>query len=177
MEKEIAIPVGVLVERRKIDHPWAEWSWKPVAVTADLPDIEHWRVLAADAAVTRYYAGRADVVLHRRLAEAYLANLAGETPMLWVVLRRSEDAVGGIPWCVHTVSASPYDALHYLDPAEDIVEPVPMPHEVLGRLIAFLKAHPQEEEPFVKRVRDRVEPEEVKFSQQPIFARRERIPD
>ena len=176
LEREITLPVGVVVERRAIDHPWAEWSWKPVAVLADPPAFEPWQVLTIEDSVTRYLAATVQMSLHRRLVEAYRMNLAGDAPKLWAVLQEADEADTIGPYEVHLVTASPYEAQDYLDSGDEIVEALPMPKEILDVVLDFVKAHPLEEV-FKKRKRDRVDTEEVKFSQQPIFARVQRSAD
>ena len=34
MEKQESMPLGVVVEWRRIDHPWKDHDWRPVAVIA-----------------------------------------------------------------------------------------------------------------------------------------------
>jgi len=179
LEKEITMPVGVVVERRKLDNPWADWAWKPVDVLPDPPAMEPWRMLKAEGNATHYHAATVELNLHRKLVEAYRVNLAGEAPLLWVVLQEvdySESGADEWPYKVHLVTASPYDAQDLLDSGDEIVEAVAMPEAILARVVAFVKAHP-EEEVFRKRKRDRLDVEELKFSKQPIFARTDRIVD
>ncbi len=176
MGKELTIPVGAVVERRRIDNPWADWAWKPVAALADPPPSASWRVLKAEGDVTQFFAGCADLTLHRKLVEAYRINLAGDEPMLWIVLADADaeaETDPDQPYVLHMVTASPYDAQDYLDSGDGIVEAVPMPEAIVARLVAFVKAHP-EEEVFKKRKRDRVDVEEHKFGNQPIFLRNDR---
>lgn len=167
------MPIGVVVERRRIDHPWAEWTWRPIDAMADPPPIEDWHVLTERGDVTHYYAATATMTLHRKLVEAYRVNLAGEAPVLWVVLQEDDQRGSDRPYRVHMVTASPYEAQDYLDSGEEIVEAVPMPEAVLATVIAFVKAHP-EEQAFRKRKRDRIDPQQARFGKQPIFARQAR---
>lgn len=176
MEKEITMPVGVVVERKKIDHIWADWTWKPVAVLCDPPEIPAWHVMKSEGAITHFHAATVGLNFHRKLVEAYKVNLAGEAPLLWVILQEvdySESSSDEWPYKVHLVTASPYDAQDLLDSGDEIVEAVAMPEAIVSRLVAFVKAHP-EEVPFKKRKRDRLDLEELKFSKQPIFARVDR---
>jgi len=179
LEKEITVPLGVLVERRKIDHPWAEWSWKPVAVLSDPPAIDPWLVLKSDRDVTQFHAATVDLNLHRTLVEAYRTNLAGDAPLVWVVLQEadSDDEASDIwPYKVHSVTVSPYEAQDHLDGGDEIVESVAMPEAILTLLLAFVRAHP-EEQVFKKRKRDRLDVEELKFGKLPIFAPGNRLGD
>jgi hypothetical protein len=38
--------VGVVVERRKARSPWIDFTWKPVAVLAGLPEAAPWTMLS-----------------------------------------------------------------------------------------------------------------------------------
>lgn len=180
MQAEVSIRVGVVVERRKLDNPWAKWSWRPVAVFTDAPEVpdgEPWRVLVAEGDATRFHAGTFTLTLHRKLVEAYKVNLARDAPSFWVVLQeREDDAAADIPWFVDTVTASPYEAQNFADTGEGLIEPVPVPQELLGWMVDFVRAHP-EEEIFKKRKRDRLDVEELKFGKEPIFSQTRRVVD
>ncbi|WP_162901433.1 DUF3305 domain-containing protein [Breoghania sp. L-A4] len=177
MQAEVSIRVGVVVERLRIDNRWAQWSWRPVAVFTDAPEDDAWRVLVADGDVTRFHAGNATVTLHRKLVEAYRVNLARDAPSLWVVLRDAEEAdAGDMPYAVAAVTASPYEAQDYADSGEGLIEPVPVPPELLAWLVDFVRAHPAQEE-FKKRKRDKLRIEEQKFGKEPIFKRSGNAPD
>lgn len=178
MQAEVSIRVGVVVERRRLDHRWAQWSWRPVAVFTDAPDIDEWRVLVADGDVTRFHAGTVTLTLHRKLVEAYKVNLARDEPSFWVVLRDAEDEEdeGDMPWVVDTVTASPYEAQNFADTGEGLIEPVPVPKDLLGWMLEFVRAHPSEEI-FKKRKRDRLQVEDLKFGKEPIFSQTRRVVD
>ena len=66
------------------------------------------------------------------------------------------------------VTASPYEAQDYLDSGEEIVEAIPMPQRVSELVEAFCAYH-HKEEAFVKRKRDKVKTEDLKFGKEPIF--------
>lgn len=178
MQAEISIRVGVVVERRRLDHKWAQWSWRPVAVFTDAPDIEDgddWRAMVADGDVTRFHAGTVVLTLHRKLVEAYKVNLAREEPSFWVVLQDAEDDAA-MPYFVDTVTASPYEAQNFADTGEGLIEPVPVPPELLTWMVDFVRAHP-DEEIFKKRKRDRLNVEQLKFGKEPIFSQTRRVVD
>ncbi len=167
LKNEVSIPVGAVVERRRVDHPWAEWSWRPVAAVVEPPALEEWHVMVRDGDITRYHAGTALVTLHRKLVEAYRINLALETPSLWIMLDAA-DPSSAMPWHLSQITASPYDAQDLADSGEGILEQVPMPEDLLALLVEFVRGHPAPEE-FRKRRRDEVKVEELKFGKEPIF--------
>src|SRR3990172_766053 len=77
--------VGVVVERRKIDHPWQEYSWRPVEVVPGAPPTTQWRVLHAGDGRTRYLAGAPTVELVATQTVGYRFNLSQRVPVVFVV--------------------------------------------------------------------------------------------
>jgi hypothetical protein len=59
---------------------------------------------------------------------------------------------------VHSVTADPAEGEAMTEPGSWIVDAVPMPDAIRDRLAAFVAAH-HVERPFVKRQRDRTDPE------------------
>src|SRR5260221_4014294 len=90
-----AMPVGVVVERRRLNNPWQDESWLPIAV---LPGASAagWRVLHEDGERLQAYAGTLPVELFRKETASYKHNLETATPQVYVVLRPSDDPIW--PW-------------------------------------------------------------------------------
>lgn len=149
------IPVGVVVERVKSASQWIDYLWRPVAVLAGEPETAPWTKLSGDDERARFYAGRADVALHRAETAQYRDNLATGAPSLWVVLRPTE---ADPPYALFTVTADPAEGEAMTEAGSDIVEPVPMPEPIRSALEAFVAEHHQEHA-FEKRKRDRANPE------------------
>ncbi|WP_319775745.1 DUF3305 domain-containing protein [Breoghania sp.] len=168
LKNEISIPVGAIVERRRVDHPWADWSWRPVAAVVEPPALEDWHVMVSEGDTTRYHAGTTLVTLHRKLVEAYRINLALDVPSLWIMLDAA-DPSAAMPWQLSQITVSPYDAQDLADSGEGILEQVPMPEDLLALLVEFVRHHPAPEE-FRKRRRDEVKLEDLQFGKEPIFA-------
>ena len=83
------IAVGIVVARRKADSPWIDFTWKPVAALAGLPDAAPWTVLSQDPDGVTFYAGAAEIELYRTETTNYRDNLGSSAPMLWVALRQT----------------------------------------------------------------------------------------
>jgi Protein of unknown function (DUF3305) len=160
MERTVEVPLGVVIERRAIDNPWQRWRWRPVSVIPGGPPIENARVLLRGEGWMHVHAATLPLRLHRRETEAYRVNLSNRPPRVWVVLRprEEEDAESERAYRPLLVTASPYEAQDYLDSAEDIVEAVRMPDEIIAWVQAFVDRH-HVDEPFRKRKRDRVDPQ------------------
>ena len=155
IEPLVRIPVGVVVERRKAKSPWVDFVWRPVAVLPGVPDAAPWTVLDSDADRMTFYGGAAEIELYRSDVPAYWANLATDAALLWVVLRPT-----GLepPYEIAAVTADPGEGEAFTGSATDVVETVPMPEPVRATLAEFV-AHHHVEHPFVKRRRDRPNPE------------------
>lgn len=164
--RQVIYPLGVVVEKRKSQHPWGDWLWKPISVFTGAEPRARWDPLMHEETVTRYHAGTGNLVLHRKETEAYIENLSLEVPVIYVILQESGTAE--FPWELHTITASPFEAQDYEDAGGDIVEKVPMPDEVAAFVQAFVDHHHVEQK-FIKRKRDKVKLEEQKFGKHPIF--------
>jgi hypothetical protein len=167
MARTETLDVGVIVERRKLDHPWQEWSWRPVAVVAGAPGVDGWKPTVSGDGWAQFHAATVTVDLHPAETEGYVVALQADPPRLWVVLRQDENG-GDFPYKVHIVTMSAYRAQDYMDSAEEIVEAVPMPAPMIAWVEAFVAEH-FVAEPFRKRRRDEVKIEELKFGKEPIF--------
>lgn len=151
MERMKAMPLGVVIERREIDNPWEQYAWCPIAVIPGAGPVEGWRVLNEGPGWTQYHAATLPLELHRKETEAYRTNLSDEPPVIYVVLRETEED-GAWDFEPFLVTASPFDAQDYLDSGDDIVEGVPMPDGVVAWVQAFVDKH-HVDEPFIKRKR------------------------
>jgi uncharacterized protein DUF3305 len=151
----MSIPVGVVVERSKSASPWADFHWRPVRVLAGVPDTPPWTKLTEDNERTSFYVGAAPVELYRTETAHYLDNLQVETPLLWIVLRPAE---GDPPYELAMVTADPAEGEGMTEAGVNIVEAVEMPEPLRDAIAAFVAEHHVERE-FVKRKRDRANPE------------------
>ncbi|GAB4168687.1 MAG: DUF3305 domain-containing protein [Thalassobaculales bacterium] len=135
-----SLPVGIVVERRRLDHPWADAAWRPVEVMPGAPALDGpWPVLAEGPGFTRWYAGTLDLLAHRRDTASIRDNLMWEKPQLWVVLRQTGEGEGGQPWQPILVTAAPDEAQHCMEAGEDLVEAVDMPEAVAIWLADFVR--------------------------------------
>lgn len=172
MQREVTIPVTVVVEKRKPKSVWLNEIWLPVAVMPGTPPVDDGAELMRAGDTVRYLAGRTEIHLHAKETEAYQFNLASAEPALYVVMRPCE---GAIPLALHIVTASPYEAQDYNDNGNDVVERVALPEAVHGLVAAFIDAHHVPED-FKKRKRDAGVRDEPLFGKEPIFlTRRDRM--
>jgi hypothetical protein len=151
-----SIPVGVVVERSKSASQWADFYWRPVGVLAGAPDTAPWTKLSDNGERATFYAGAAQIELYRTETANYRDNLRLETPLLWIVLRPVE---ADPPYELAAVTADPSEGEAMTEAGSNLVEPVPMPEPMRETIAAFVAEHHVEQEKFVKRKRDRANPE------------------
>ena len=149
------IIVGVVVERRKADSPWIDFLWRSVGVLPDAPDMAAWSVLRDEGDTVLFYAGSRIIDLHRSETARYRDNLATGNPLLWVVLSPAE---GDWPYTLAAVTADPAEGEVFTEAGANLVETVAMPDVVREAVESFVAEHHVERE-FVKRKRDRANPE------------------
>ena len=149
------ISVGVVVERRKAASPWIDYTWRPATALPGVPVTAPWTQLSVQGDVATFYAGAAEVVLYRTDTAQYRDNLATGAPALWVALRPT-----GVepPFELVVVTADPAEGEGLTQNGDHLVEMVPMPDQVRAVVEAFVAEH-HVEQPFVKRKRDRPDPE------------------
>ena len=150
-----SIPVGVVVERSKSSSQWTDFYWRPVGVLAGAPETPAWTKLSDDGERTSFYAGSAAIELYRTETANYRDNLRLETPLLWVILRPAE---ADPPYELAAVTADPAEGEAMTEAGANLVDTVAMPKPVQDAVAAFVAEH-HVEEVFVKRKRDRANPE------------------
>jgi len=151
----VRIPVGVVVERRKAASQWIDFTWHPVGVLPDEPDVAPWTPLREDGETKSFYAGSATVDLYRSETARYRENLLNGAPGVWVALSPSE---GEHPYVVAVVTVDPAEGEGYTETAAYIVEQVPMPEVVREAVERFVDEH-YVGEAFVKRKQKPADPE------------------
>ena len=140
MSADQSMPMGVVIERRRIDNPWQDHSWMPVAVIPGAAPVADWLTLREGDGWTHFHAATLDLELFRGETEGYRFNLSQRPPVVFVVLRRGEEADDPevLPFLV---TACPYEAESYAESGDEIVEGVAMPDEVVAWLQDFVDRH------------------------------------
>ncbi|MEK9673391.1 MAG: DUF3305 domain-containing protein [Rhodospirillaceae bacterium] len=168
-----AIPVGVIIERRKIDNPWKEYSFLPVAVVPGmtaLEDGEDWRLVREGDDWSHFHAATLDLELFPGETQGYKTNLSNFQPHVYVVLTPGEEE-GDAEVIPTLVTACPHEAGSYMEDSEMIVEGVHMPEELAAWIGAFVEKH-HVEEPFKKRQRKAYDPRKGDFRARPLVDRK-----
>jgi hypothetical protein len=150
-----SIAVGVVVERSKSSSQWADFYWRPAGVLAGAPETPPWTKLNDDGERASFYAGSTEIELYRTETANYRDNLRLETPLLWIILRPVE---ADPPYELAAVTADPAEGEAMTEAGANLVDTVAMPKPVRDAVAAFVAEH-HVEEVFVKRKRDRANPE------------------
>jgi hypothetical protein len=140
------LDVAVVMRRERLHGPasrWQPWRWALDAVMPDAPGLgREPRLLRGDEEAQRWLHPGFKVELFRDEAEGYALNLDSPAPC-WFVLWRMEEEAGVAPWPIARpliVTLSYNEAGRWLD-AQETVEQVPAPPEVLAWLRVFADAH------------------------------------
>ena len=120
-----------------------------------LPDAAPWTMLATEGEAATFYAGAAEIELYRSEADNYRRNLASGAPSVWVALQPTGREP---PYEIAAVTADPAEGEGLTEPAQGIIEAVPMPERLRDAIAAFVAKY-HVEHVFTKRSRDHANPE------------------
>ena len=137
------LDVAVIMRRERIDNRWQPWRWTLEDVVLQQPAFgTDARLLVQSADEQRWLHPNFRVELLVTDAEGYYLNVTTEKPCFWVVWRMEEEAaLADEPVAVpQRVTLSYHDAGRWLD-AQEPVEQVPAPLEVVQWMQAFVDAH------------------------------------
>ncbi len=155
------VRVAVVMQRERIDNRWQPWRWQLAEI---VPHEDSFgaepRLLLKDDQQERWLHPGFLVELFTDDADGYHLNVSTPQPCFWVVWRMEEEPAHGDE-CIaipQTVTLSYHDAGRWLD-AQETVEQVPAPAEVLGWLQAFVDEH------HVQELKRRKRPESFKTLQ------------
>lgn len=155
MDRSERKTVGVLVERRRLDSPWVDASWRPVVIVPEQPQLAPWTVLEEAGGTTLFHAGPAEIALFPSEAENYKHNLDSGRPSIYVVLRR-DAGEPGMRLLLATVDPGEVDT--HSDAGDDLIEALPLPAPLVLWMERFVARH-YVPRPFHKRRRDRADTE------------------
>jgi Protein of unknown function (DUF3305) len=152
-----AIHVAVVMEREAQPNRWQDWRFKLVEVVAheDAFGTEP-RVLRDDGKTRSTLYPAFTLELFRDETEGYHLNLTSGAPV-WFVVWRTDDEDPSRAW-PETVSLSYTEAGRWLD-AQERVDNVPLPHDVVAWLQAYTDEHYKPEPKKRRRPQSFIAPE------------------
>ena len=151
--------VGVVIRRSKVDNPWIDHVWTPLAVLPEAPATAAWTRLESGPEGDTYYAGAATIELFPSETGNYRDNLIDGAPFLWVALR---EASGGSELELAAVTADPTEGESLFESGLPVVAKAAMPPEVAAWVAAYVDAY-HVERVFLKRQRDKSGPDPRKI--------------
>jgi len=137
------VQVAVVMRRERIDNRWQPWRWSLADIVPHEPGFgTQPRLLLKDDSEERWLHPGFTVELFTDDAEGYYLNVTTQQPCFWVVWRMEEEAaLADEPVAVpQIVTLSYHDAGRWLD-AQETVEQVPAPADVVQWVQAFAEAH------------------------------------
>lgn len=149
----VSVTVAVLAERRPGVTVWQDHVWRALVVLEEAPDVAPWTRLRAEGGREVFFAGTAEVTLHRTDTPNYKDNLEAAEPSIWVLLRPQ-----GENMLLQAVTVDPGEAEIFTEGPHDILDALPLPPGLAALLRDFVAAH-HVERVFHKRKRDRHDPD------------------
>lgn len=154
MMEHSTMPIGVVLERRKIDNPWVDFSWRAIAVipgAAPLdPAKDDWKVLAEGDGFTHFHAATFDLELFKKETEGYRTNISSAPPSVYVVLHPDEEGVCDHEVLPFLITCCPFEAESYVESGDEKVDAVIMPPQIQAWVEDFIADH-HVDVPFKKR--------------------------
>lgn len=165
--------VGIILEKRPSANEWIDHEWVTTGASVDATANDDWVLLHEMSGIRQYLSPPVTLELFASDTESYVYNLDSPSPSLFAVLREDEESRAEVPFNVHLVTLSPYEAQDYLDSSEEHVDRIALDAAMRAWLERFVDEHHVEEE-FIKRKRDKHRTEEYKFGQEPLVELRKR---
>ena len=151
------IEVAVVMRRERLDNRWQPWRWILEDVVPHAAGFgSEPRLMRRDDNAEQWLHPGFKVELFRDDAEGYYLNATTDHPCWFVLWRMDEPSEGVEPFARPTaVSLSYHDAGRWLD-AQETVEQVPAPTDVIEWLRAYIDEH------YVVELKPRKRPERFK---------------
>lgn len=155
-----ALDVAVVIEREASPNRWEDWRFRIAEVVPDEGAFgREPRLLRDDGKLARWLHPGFRLELFRDEAEGYHLNLTSGAPVWFVTWRLHEDDPSRASPVI--VSVSYNEAGRWLD-AQERVDNVPLPPELVAWLQAYTDAHYQPEPKQRRRPQSFVKPEQRK---------------
>ena len=154
--KTESVRLGVVFERRRIDHPWQQWRWQPIAVIPGAAPVGEPKLLRTAEGSAWYHIASLDLELFSGETHDYRLNLSQDPPLVYVLWRFVSDDPQSPPDPFH-VTACHSETQDYLDGSDVMAEGVPMPEPVRQLVEDYVRAY-HVDQPFKKRKRTPLAP-------------------
>lgn len=136
-----SLPIAVIMQRRVIEHRWADEAWSAVAVMADRGDLPPLQPLTAGGGRESYLVSGLALELYPDENEGYFENWIAPESKVFVMWRMQDGRAMPIK-----ASVSYGEGTRMFDSGES-ADGVAMPAEIHNWLAAYLREHFQPREP------------------------------
>lgn len=138
METE-AVRVGVIMQRRHIDHRWQPYAWSPAELVFDGVDDCKPMCVSDDESNWRWLIGGMEVRLYSDEAEGYFLNATSPQPC-WFIMWRLEE-VNGVELAVPKAVTLSYNEAARMMDAGERVDTLPLHQSYVDHLQAFSREY------------------------------------
>ena len=139
------MPIAVLMQRRSLQHRWADEAWAAVGVVPDRGNLPALHVLSESPEVDYYLVSGLELELYTDDNDGYYENAEAPQSKVFVLWRMEQGRAMPV-----RATVSYLEGTRMFDSGED-ADGVPMPAEIHAWLSAYLREHYQ---PRVRRGRE-----------------------
>jgi len=139
------MPIAVLMQRRSLQHRWADEAWAAVGVVPDRGNLPPLHVLSASPEVDYYLVSGLQLELYTDDNDGYYENAEAPQSKVFVLWRMEQGRAMPV-----RATVSYLEGTRMFDSGEN-ADGVPMPAEIHAWLSAYLREHYQ---PRVRRGRE-----------------------
>ena len=132
-----SMPIAVLMQRRAVNHRWADEAWEAVGVVPDRGDLPPVRVLIPPAERDYYLVSGLELELYPDENEGYYENCVAPESKAFVLWRMQDGRAMPV-----RASVSYVEGTRMFDSCEN-ADGVTMPAEIYAWLAGYLRAHYQ----------------------------------
>lgn len=136
------LPIAVVMEWIRLDNPWVDEDWRAIGVVEDGAGVGAApRLMLAEPGRRRTLYPGFELTLYPEEAENYWLNVSTTEPRVFVLWRKDESGEARPAF----VTVSYGEAARWMD-ANEHVDAVPMPPEMVRWVGEFVEAHYRPEE-------------------------------
>lgn len=132
-----SLPIAVLMQRQKIDHPWSDASWSAVGVMADKGGLPPLQTVNETQDQLQYLVSGLRLELYPDENDGYFENWVAPEPKVFVMWRMDHGRAMPV-----VASVSYGEGTRMLDSGES-ADGVPMPVDIYAWLADYLQTHYQ----------------------------------
>ena len=136
-----SLPIAVVMQRRKVSHPWAEDAWAAIAVMRDAASAPAVQPISCEPERQSWLVSGLALELYQDDNEAYHENWIAPSPKVFVAWRMQDGQA--VP---QRASVSYIDGTRMFDCGEP-ADGVPMPPDIHAWLGNYLRLHYTPPEP------------------------------